>query len=199
MAKTKKLTAKNILASIGYQKAENKNNVILLGAGDNVAEIPVKTRLTVTEEIRLVNNVEEMVLNEDDHENVTYIPSVLDFAFEYELIGAFTDIQLPATLDEAVEFINETGLVEKIKEVAGEKYVEKLYRATCDYIDFKKQIVLKHSKLDDVINAIIDFLTTLSGELSTLDVPALMDMMQEKFPELKGLIEQAGQAQELPA
>ena len=185
-AKTKKITTAAIMKAIAY---EDKQIVITCGTGEDTIEIPVKARLSLPERIAMVDDIVDMVFIADENGEVSYYPALKKFAIEYAIVNYFTDVALPADSDKAWEFLEKTSFANKIACALRDDYIVEILTEANDAIECRKQALLKRSKLDTVLDSVVDVIQAVGDKTENIELPQLLEYVQKNAPELKGELE----------
>lgn len=188
----KKITAKKIMKALAECKADPV--VITLGNTECPIEVQVKPYLQLGEILALIRDVEEVVFSEDESGGVQYVPGLEDFAREYALVERFTNIELSSNAEDAWHFLRTTDILHKIEDVLGGE----IYSVECaieSAIAFRKEQLLKKSKLDDVLDSISSLMSAVKEKTDNIDLGQIMDYLNESNPALKGELEEFIRAQ----
>lgn len=183
MAKKTKITAANIIKVMGL---ENEKRIILAcGMKEDTIEISVKPRLSLPERANMIQDILSMVFITSPDGEVVYHPEFKKFAFEYEIVNYFTDISLPVNSDKAWEFLDRTGIANRIANTVRDGYIIEIIAEANEMIEYRKQELLKRSKLDQVLDGLVDVLGATQSKTENLDLGQIIAYAQENAPELK--------------
>ena len=178
-----KVDALTIMNTIGEAK---QFETLVLGEGENAVEIIVARTLTVGSRTHLVNSIVDMVIYGDDEDEVVYAPALRHFAISFNLLNYFTNIELPDDTESVRKFIECTDIVNRVLEVLPEGYFNAIIREADLLIEYKKQQALKATKLDNVLNAVLDVIKTVKEQTKKLDLEQTMELVNKYAPaELK--------------
>ena len=180
MAKKAKITAANIIKAMGLE--DEKKIILACGMNEDTVEISVKPRLSLPERANMIQDILSMVFITSPDGAVVYHPEFKKFAFEYEIVNYFTDISLPVNSDKAWEFLERTGIASRI---AANTYVGEIIAEANEMIEYRKQELLKRSKLDQVLDGLVDVLGAAQSKTENLDLGQIIAYAQENAPELK--------------
>lgn len=183
MAKKNKITAANIVKAMALE--DTKNVVLVCGKGENAIEISVKARLSLPERASMIQDILEMVFITSPEGIVVYHPEFKKFAFEYEIVNYFTDISLPVNGDKAWDFLERTQIASHIVGVVRDNYISEIISEANEMIEYRKEELLKKSKLDHVLDSFLELLGTAQGKTENLDISQIIAYAQENAPELK--------------
>ena len=183
MAKKNKITAANIVKAMALE--DEKKVVLGCGTGENTIEISVKTRLSLPERASMVQDILEMVFITSTDGMVVYHPEFKKFAFEYEIVNYFTDISLPVNGDKAWDFLERTQIASRIAGAIRDNYIGEIIAEANEMIEYRKEELLKKSKLDQVLDNFLELLGTAQGKTENLDVSQIIAYAKENVPELK--------------
>ena len=176
---TNKVDAQKIKNAIG----ETDQEVLLtLGEGENVVEITVQTSLSVSAHTHLVNSIADMVIYADEDEEV-YAPSLRQFALGFNLLNYFTNIELPDTTEEARELIECTDIVDRVLEVLPNGYFKMIVKEADALIEYRKAQALKLTKLDRVLDAVLDVIKTAKEQTNNFDMKHIMEFVDKYAPQ----------------
>lgn len=183
MAKKNKITAANIVKAMALE--DEKKVVLGCGTGENTIEISVKTRLSLPERASMVQDILEMVFITSTDGTVVYHPEFKKFAFEYEIVNYFTDISLPVNGDKAWDFLERTQIASRVAGAIRDNYIGEIIAEANEMIEYRKEELLKKSKLDQVLDNFLELLGTAQGKTENLDVSQIIAYAKENVPELK--------------
>ena len=183
MAKKNKITAANIVKAMALE--DEKKVVLGCGTGENTIEISVKTRLSLPERASMVQDILEMVFITSTDGMVVYHPEFKKFAFEYEIVNYFTDISLPVNGDKAWDFLERTQIASRVAGAIRDNYIGEIIAEANEMIEYRKEELLKKSKLDQVLDNFLELLGTAQGKTENLDVSQIIAYAKENVPELK--------------
>ena len=183
MAKKNKITAANIVKAMALE--DTKSVTLVCGKGENAIEISVKARLSLPERASMIQDILEMVFITSPEGIVVYHPEFKKFAFEYEIVNYFTDISLPVNGDKAWDFLEKTQIASHIVGVVRDNYISEIISEANEMIEYRKEELLKKSKLDHVLDSFLELLGTAQGKTENLDISQIIAYAQENAPELK--------------
>lgn len=183
MAKKAKITAANIIKAMGLE--DEKKIILACGMNEDTGEISVKPRLSLPERANMIQDILSMVFITSPDGAVVYHPEFKKFAFEYEIVNYFTDISLPVNSDKAWEFLERTGIASRIANTVRDGYVGEIIAEANEMIEYRKQELLKRSKLDQVLDGLVDVLSAAQSKTENLDLGQIIAYAQESAPELK--------------
>lgn len=183
MAKKAKITAANIIKAMKLE--EEKKIILACGANEDAVEISVKPRLSLPERANMIQDILSMVFITSPDGVLVYHPEFKKFAFEYEIVNYFTDISLPVNSDKAWEFLERTGIASRIANTVRDGYVGEIIAEANEMIEYRKQEFLKRSKLDQVLDGLVDVLGAAQNKTENLDLGQIIAYAQENAPELK--------------
>ena len=183
MAKKAKITAANIMNAMGLE--DEKKTVLACGMNEDTVEISVKSRLSLPERANMIQDILSMVFITSPDGAVVYHPEFKKFAFEYEIVNYFTDISLTVNSDKAWEFLERTGIAVRIANTVRDGYIAEIIAEANEMIEYRKQELLKRSKLDQVFDGLVDVLSAAQSKTENLDLGQIIAYAQENAPELK--------------
>ena len=183
MAKKAKITAANIIKAMGLE--DEKKIILACGMNEDTVEISVKPRLSLPERANMIQDILSMVFITSPDGVVVYHPEFKKFAFEYEIVNYFTDISLPVNSDKAWEFLERTGIASRIANTVRDGYIIEIITEANEMIEYRKQELLKRSKLDQVLDGLVDVLGAAQNKTENLDLGQIIAYAQENAPELK--------------
>lgn len=187
MAKKAKITAASIAKAMGLVDA----SVITITCGmrEDTIEIPVKAHLSVSERAMMVSDITNMVFLTDEN-GTRYCPAFKKFAIEYNIVTYFTDVTLPSDSNKACKFLEQSGLAHRIAQSLPDGYIAEIIADANEAIEYRKQELLKKSKLDDLLDRVLGVIQTLSDKTDGIDLPQIMEFVEKNMPEFKGQLEQ---------
>lgn len=192
MAKKNKITAASIAKAMGLIDTETAT--ITCGMKDDTVEIPVKTRISITERAMMVSDIVNMVFITDEA-GTRYCPAFKKFAIEYNIVTYFTGVSLPTDSNKACKFLEQSGLASKIAQTLPDEYIVGIINDANEAIEYHKQELLKKSKLDELLGRVLGIVQTLSDKTEGIDLPQIMEFVENNMPEFKGQLEQLISAQ----
>lgn len=192
MAKKNKITAASIAKAMGL--IDTETTTITCGMKDDTVEIPVKTRISVAERAMLVSDIVNMVFITDEV-GTRYCPAFKKFAIEYNIVTYFTNVSLPADSNKACKFLEQSGLASRIAQTLPDEYIVGIINDANEAIEYHKQELLKKSKLDELLDRVLSIVQTLSDKTEGIDLPQIMEFVENNMPEFKGQLEQLISAQ----
>lgn len=187
MSKKIKITAVSIAKAM--ELIDAKTTMITCGTKENTIEIPVKTRLSISQRATMISDIADMVFITDE-DNTRYCPAFKKFAIEYNIVSYFTDVLLPSDSDKACHFLEQSGLANRIVHALPEEYINAIIDEANEFIEYRKQELLKKSKLDDILDKVLVVVQALNNKVEEIDLPKIMEYVEKNAPELKGTLEQ---------
>lgn len=190
MAKKQKITAVAVAKAMNLQDDEK----ILLAIYNEHSEdpamvIPINPRISLMERTKMVSDIVDMVFISDEN-GTRYCPAFQTFAIEYNIVNYFTDVSLPADPNKASKFLEMTNLANRITELLPDDYVEDIISAIVNAIEYRKQEILKETKLDSLIGNVLNLIQTLNQKVKEADISQIMEFIEKNMPEFKGQVEQ---------
>lgn len=192
MAKKNKITAASIAKAMGL--IDTETTTIACGVKDDMVEIPVKTHISVTERAMMVSDIVNMVFITDEV-GARYCPAFKRFAIEYNIVSYFTGVSLPTDSNKACKFLEQSGLASRIAQALPDEYITGIINDANEAIEYRKQELLKKSKLDELLDRVLGIIQTLSDKTEGIDLPQIMEFVENNMPEFKGQLEQLISAQ----
>lgn len=187
MAKKAKITAASIAKAM--ELVDTNTITIACGMRENTIEIPVKARLSVTERAMVVSDIVNMVFITDEN-GARYCPAFKKFAIEYNIVTYFTDVALPSDSNKACKFLEQSGLANRIAQSLPDGYVVGIIADANEAIEYRKQELLKRSKLDDLLDGVLGVVQALRDKSEGIELPQIMEYVEKNMPEFKGQLEQ---------
>ena len=186
-SKTRKITTASILAALSTDA--HKDISVMCGEGENAVEILVKKRLSLHERIAMVDDIVDMMFLENENGESVYYPALRKFSIEYAIVNYFTDIALPADGDKARYFLEETGIADVVAGAVSDGYITEILTEAEEAIEYRKQIIAKRSKLDAILDSVVDVAQTISKKTEGIELPQIMEFVQKNAPEFKSSLE----------
>ena len=184
MAKTNKVTLKAIREALG-EKPEN-TTTFTIGAKENTVEVTVKKTLSFEERRDMVNGIVDMLFVNDGENGEQYCPYLKKFAFEYHIVTFFTNISLPAKVEDIWDFFYTTDVANRVVYSLPDGYVAEIIAEANEMIEFKKVKLAKQNKLDEVLSSAVGLFKAISKKLEGADGKAILEYLEQNIPELKG-------------
>jgi hypothetical protein len=69
-------------------------------------------------------------------------------------------------------------------------YIGEIIEEALEAIDYRKQELLKQSKIDRILDRVLDVIDTLGGKIENIDISQIMEFVDKNMPEFKGQIVQ---------
>ena len=193
MAKAKKITAASITKAMEVNR--NNNETLTIGEGESKIDIIVKKKLTLFERADMVNSIVSMVWTQDDNGNETFAPYLRKYAYDFNILNYFTNIQLPDDTDKVWDLVDNTDIAYIVIECVGGGYIENIIREANEVIEYRKAEMLKRSKLDNVLDSIMNVVNSIGDKTKNLDMNGVLELAEKHAPELKGELSKLLQAQ----
>lgn len=187
MAKKNKITAASIAKAM--ELVDTRSTIITCGTKENTIEIPVKTHLSATERAMMVNDIIDMVFITGDS-GTRYYPAFKKFAFEYNIVSYFTEVSLPADSDKACKFLEQSGLAGRIAQALPDGYIIGIVSDANEAIEYRKEELLKKSKLDDLLDSVLSVVQALGEKTKNIELSQIVEYVEKNMPEFKGQLEQ---------
>lgn len=166
---------------------------VTLGTGDNAVKVLIKKHISLVETAVFVTNVLKMVFVVNEEGDEIYCPQFKDFAFKYEMVASFTNIDLQdRTLPEVELVIYNETLNEAFNNYI-DSTMYSLYDAVDDLIQYKVQKSIRQSKFDEALNAVVDTIKALTGKIDDADQGEFLKYMEDNIPGFKEELAQAFQ------
>ena len=178
-----RITADSICKAIGVES--EKEHILPFGEGENIVEVSVKPRLSLTERSSMIQDIVSMVFLEDQNGCTIYRPEFKRFAFDYEIVNYFTDIAMPVDGNKAWEFLERTDIASLVRENVCNDCISLIIYEANEAIEYRKNEILKQSKLDKVINGFIDLFASIQNKAEGFDLNQIINYVQKNAPELK--------------
>ena len=192
MAKKNKITAATIAKAM--ELVDEKTTVITCGMKENTVEIPVKNHISMSERAMMINDIVNMVFIGDE-DKVRYCPAFKKFAFEFNIVSYFTEVVLPTDSNKACKFLEQSKLANRIALSLPDGYVAEIIDDANEAIEYRKQELLKKSKLDNLLDSVLGVIQALSDKTEGIELPQIMEYVEKNIPEFKGQLEQLISAQ----
>lgn len=183
MAKTKKNTIASIMRAMDVN--QNQKETLIIGEGENQVNIVVKKRLSLLERADMVSSIVSMVWAQTENDNEEFAPYLRKFACDFNILNYFTNISLPSDMEKVWEFVDSTDITNMIVEFVGNNYIKDILREANEAIEYRKEEVLKRSKLDKLLDSISGFAKSFADKADGLDIGGFINIIGEFAPELK--------------
>lgn len=193
MAKAKKITIASMMKAMEINK--NNKDTLVIGEGENRVEVIVKKKLTLFERADMVNSIVSMVWSQDENGTEMYAPYLRKFAYDFNILNYFTNIQLPDDMDKVWEFVDSADIAGMIIDFVGGGYIENIIREANEAIEYRKAEILKRSKLDNIFDSLSGIMKTVGDKTQNLDMNGMLELVEKYAPELKGELNKILQAQ----
>lgn len=193
MAKAKKITIASMMKAMEVDK--NNKDMLVIGEGENRVEVVVKKKLTLFERADMVNSIVSMVWSQDENGTEMYAPYLRKFAYDFNILNYFTNIQLPDDMNKVWEFVDNADIAGMIIDFVGGGYIENIIREANEAIEYRKAEILKRSKFDSVFDSLSGIMKTVGNQTQNLDMKGMLELVEKYAPELKGELNKLLQSQ----
>lgn len=193
--------AKNISINTIRKKAgllRSAPIAINVGENETCATVVVKPYLPLKDRQRMVSDIVDMVFIEDEQGNENYYAHLKTFAYGYNILSYFTNIKMGDDAEKIWAFINNTGVLGMVKEAIGVEYVNEIISEANEMIEFRKESILRKSKLEKIFGGALDSISSVIGSLQNIDLGDLIGLISDNMPEFKGQIEKLLKVEEEP-
>lgn len=137
--------------------------------GDKDFQFNFNTSLSARQKVSFVNDIVEVVVGDNYYDFLT------DIMFDFEIIHKFTDVDVSGMdqIDAIEKFLNDTNIVEIVKENADFELISGLRESVSKCIEYKTGI---HRNIVD--EALGSLLNVVERKVSNIDVDGMMEMAQ---------------------
>lgn len=126
-----------------------------------------RTNLTASEKITFVNSVTNTLVDDN------YNSIIKDLIFDYMIVQLFTDVDTSAIygIDMIEKFLNETDIVNTVKENVKGGLIEDLNKAVDLNIEYRL-----HTKTNPLNEALTSLINTVEKKVNDIDLEGMMEM-----------------------
>lgn len=137
--------------------------------GENEFSFNFNTSLNAQQKAEFVSVVSDIVVKDN------YYDFLIDIIFDYAIIAKFTDVDLSdiAELDAIERFLDETNIVDIVKENAGYEFIDSLRNSVEKCIEYKTGI--HRNLLDEALSSLVK---TFENMVSSVDIDEIVNMGQ---------------------
>lgn len=187
--KVKKPTMANVIKAMSAD-ADTKfvtsgSVVVPIGTDENCVEITVKTRLSLNEKARMMQDILSYVFILNSEDEVEYCAAFKKFACDYAIVQYFSNIQMGTDIRKIHDALEQTNITSLITSVVGTEYIHELVSAADAMIEHKKQMIANRSKLDEILGRVLEIVKIFKDKTENMDLSQIMGLVQEYAPELK--------------
>lgn len=127
------------------------------------------TSLSARQKVSFVKDIVDIVVGDNYYDFLT------DIMFDFEIIHKFTDVDVSGMdqIDVIERFLNDTNIVEIVKENVGFKLISELRESVDKCIEYKTGI---HRNIVD--EALGSLLNVVENKVSNIDIDGMMEMAQ---------------------
>jgi len=168
------ITIGSIFAAIEEPSAPYET--IEIGEGKNAVSIRVKKYLSLLEYGNMIKDIVDMVFLGSE-ENVIYAPYTKEFAIGFNILTHYTNISLPNDSEKVWRFFKETSILEKVYGHISD-YVD-IYISVEGLIEYRKEEILKRSKLDGLVDGVSSILKGIGEKLRDIDIEKLLEGVEK--------------------
>ena len=179
--KNKKITAASIMSAFG--STDYDDICISIGEAENAVQIQVKSRISLVERMSMVSDIVNMVFIKNGDGKYTYHPALRRFAYDYAIVNYFTSIDLPKTTEKSWEFLRKTNIASEIVRALNCDTISEILTEANEAIEYQKQLMLKETKLDAVLDNILDIAKISKEKLKDIELPQIMEFIQHNAPD----------------
>lgn len=164
----------NILDLLKWQKKEPIVLEYKNSDGTETIHVKVLQQLDFSSRTAMIQEIVDMVMDEADN---IYRPALLNFAKRYTTIKYFTDIKLPADLDELEELVMNTSLYEDITDKIDGGLMFDINEEAEALIKMRVDSFVSTGGMRALISLLDKFLKSAGEKLKDIDVPNLTEML----------------------
>jgi hypothetical protein len=200
MSEIKEIALSDIEKEIDYG---DQWTTAVINGDKRPVEIGVKRWLSISERSRMISSIVNMCFAEDEDGRIEYRPYFETFARYYNYIAYFTNIVLDDAQngDEAADVLRgiellfrQTDIMEKIEQaVNNSTFWYDLMEEIDKALEYRKDVVLKASRLQGVLDAVEKLARTLGDKIDGVNPGDLLNFIGESFPGLKEELNRAYQ------
>lgn len=177
----KKITMASIEKAMEAVRPEDVE--LICGDGEEAATIQVRRSLSLSERSSMVQDIAEMVFHEGKNGEILYAPYLQKIAIDFNILNYFTNVALTNNANRVWEFVDKTDIVASVIDAVGNRYIQGIIKDADELISFKKDQLLRKSKLDGVLDAVTDLMKTFKEKTSESSIGDIVKRVQEANPE----------------
>lgn len=177
----KKITMASIEKAMEAVKPEDVE--LICGDGEEAATIQVRRSLSLSERSSMVQDIAEMVFHEGKNGEILYAPYLQKIAIDFNILNYFTNVALTNNANRVWEFVDKTDIVASVIDAVGNRYIQGIIKDADELISFKKDQLLRKSKLDGVLDAVMDLMKTFKEKTSESSIGDIVKRVQKANPE----------------
>ena len=107
-----------------------------------------------------------------------YRPYLLKYITELNIVGSFTDVELPESINDCYAFLRETELPKILRTKIPDTYAF-IEDSAEELVNFKKESAIKRTKIDDLLDALLHLISTLNEEFEGMDMNEVLSRMEK--------------------
>lgn len=107
-----------------------------------------------------------------------YRPYLLKYMTELNIVGSFTDIKLPEDINDCYAFLRESDIGSILRTKMPDTYAF-IEDSVEELVNFNKESAIKRTKIDDLLDALLDLIGTLNSEFEGLDMNDVLTRMEK--------------------
>lgn len=123
--------------------------------------------------ITAIENIASAVVSEG-----SYRPYLLKYITELNIVGSFTDVELPESINDCYAFLRETELPKILRTKIPDTYAF-IEDSVEELVNFKKESAIKRTKIDDLLDALLHLIGTLNEEFEGMDMNDVLSRMEK--------------------
>lgn len=123
--------------------------------------------------ISVIETISNAVVSEGN-----YRPYLLEYITEVNIVSVFTDVKLPTDINECYVFLHESGVVDTLRNCMPTAF-DFIKKSAKELVDFKKESVIKRTKVDDLLDSLSHLIGTLNKEFEGLDMNDVLSRLEK--------------------
>ncbi len=180
--KPAKISSKRVFETIGCKP---EIATIRIGEDENAFDIAVLPCLSIKDHIAFVNDTIDMCFMEGDDGVDVYSPEFEKFAFDYNAVAYFTNIELSSDTEEVWKFLHHTNIGDEIWNRIPTYIFHEIHDAVRKGIEYRKERSAKSTKFDRIIDNFGGLLSAIKTKTENTSLDEIVQTLSETMPEFK--------------
>lgn len=150
--------------------------------GGNKIIVRINPTPTVVKRSSAIKIAVESVFNDEETGVDKYSPQFNEFALNYGIIMAYTDLVLPNDIDQTYSLLVRSSLIRDIKKHISNREIWNFVDSFYELIDIKKQALIHSEGISGILKKIKDAFDGLGEHLEKVDFAQILNNVKDKLP-----------------
>ncbi len=150
--------------------------------GGNKIIVRINPAPTIIKRSSAIKIAVESVFNSEETGIDKYNPQFNEFALNYGIIMAYTDLVLPNDIDQTYSLLVRSSLIRDIKKRIPNREIWNFVDSFYELIDIKKQALIHSEGISGILKKIKDAFDGVGEHLENLDFTQILNNVKDKLP-----------------